>query len=737
MDFVPEANHSEDMAATRRLSGTVAVITIDHPTVNALSSSVRHALVKVFGEAIKDPAVEAIVLSGANGKFSAGADIREFSSPELKIVSLEDLNAIVEASKKPVVAAIEGVALGGGLELALACHYRVADIKSRVGLPEVLIGLLPAAGGTQRLPRLIGVPATLDVILQGRHIPAPEALQLGIVDDVVQGNIVDAAIQVARKVVGSPLDKRRLSTKFVSSNPNMEDFLDTAVEKAKKQFRGAQAPLACIKAVRASVHLPYHRAVEMERELFASLLATGQPQAQQYAFFSERNVGKWTHPSGGRWDTVPPKPVRTAAVIGLGTMGRGIVTSLAKANIPVIALEQDAQQLDLGKKAVNALLEREAEKLKKQGFDSKSGLGSVQFTLDFGELQDVELVIEAVYENMELKKQIFSKLSAICRPDAFLCTNTSGLNIDEIASITDRPQQVIGTHFFSPANIMRLLEVVRGHHTSLPTIATAMNLGKTLGKVAVLVGNCPLFVGNRMLGPYTEQAAYLLEEGWYPEEVDRALEDFGLAMGPFRMMDLAGLDVGWRSRMEKGLTGAKVPHGTPARERYGSRYSPLADMLCEMGRFGQKSGKGWYQYEKPWGRNAQPDPWVKDFLEKYRRTHQIKQHRSSPEQILERCLYALINEGFRVLEDGIASGPEDIDVIYNNGYGWRKYRGGPMYYASNVGLPKVLDMLENYHKTNPDVPSMKPAFLLKKLVSVGSPPIKAWRTQVGKLSHRL
>ncbi|KAM4026137.1 peroxisomal bifunctional enzyme [Anomaloglossus baeobatrachus] len=725
------------MAATRRLSHTVAVITINHPPVNALSSSVRHAIVKEFGEATKDPSVKAIVLAGANGKFSAGADIREFATSALKTVSLEDINATIEASRKPVVAAIEGVALGGGLELALACHFRVASAQSRVGLPEVLIGILPAAGGTQRLPRLIGVPAALDVIVRGRHVPATEALQIGIVDEVVQGNVVNAAIQLARTVIGTDLGKRRLSTNFVPSNPNMESFLDTTAEKAKKQFRGAQAPLACIEAVRASVQKPYQHGIEKEKQLFLSLWATGQPQAQQYAFFSERNVGKWTHPSGGRWDTIAPKPVRTAAVIGLGTMGRGIAISLARANIPVIALEQDASQLEFGKKAVNALLEREAEKLIKQGLTPAASLASVRFTLDFTELCDVDFVIEAVYENMELKKEIFRKLASVCKPDAFLCTNTSGLDIDEIASVTKHPHLVIGTHFFSPANIMRLLEVVRGHHTSLMTIATAMTLGKTLGKVAVLVGNCPLFVGNRLLGPYLEQANYLLEEGCNPEDVDRALEDFGFAMGPFRMMDLAGLDVGWRSRMEKGLTGNKVPEGTPARQRHGNRYSPVADMLCELGRFGQKAGKGWYQYEKPGGRFAQPDPWVKDFLQKYRDTHQIKPRPSNPELILERCLYALINEGFRVLEDGIASGPEDIDVIYNNGYGWPKHRGGPMYYASTVGVAKVLDVLDQYHKENPDVPSMKPAFLLKKLAAVGGPPIKEWRTQVGKLTNKL
>ncbi|MEE6491086.1 hypothetical protein FKM82_016097 [Ascaphus truei] len=728
------------MAATQRLSHTVAVITINHPPVNALSSAVLRSLVKEFGDADKDPSVEAIVLSGANGKFSAGADLREFSTSAVKMIhSQEKLIGTIEGSRKPVVAAIEGVALGGGLELALACHYRVANIQAHVGLPEVLIGILPAAGGTQRLPRLIGVPAALDMIVRGSRISATEALQLGIVDEVVQNNTIEAAIQLARKVVGRPLDIRRLSAVPVRSPPSIDAFLDAAMEKARRQFRGARAPLACIEAVRASVKLPYSQGLAKERDLFLSIWATGQHKAQQYAFFAERGVGKWSLPTGGRWDTVPPKLIRSAAVIGLRTMGRGIVISLSKAKIPVIALEQDMKQLEQGSKAVNGLLEREAEKMKKQGRTAAlgNGLGSVHFTVDFGELRDVDLIIEAVYENMKLKKEIFCMLSSICKPDAFLCTNTSGLNIDEIASVTNRPQQVIGTHFFSPANITRLLEVVKGRETSLTTIATAMNIGKVLGKVAVLVGNCPLFVGNRMLGPYLDQADYLLEEGCRPEEVDQALEEFGFAMGPFRMMDLAGLDVLWRSRMEKGLTGANVPAGTPTRQRGGTRYSPLADMLCELGRFGQKSGKGWYQYGEPGGRKATPDPWVLDFLDKYRSTHQIKQRPVNREEILERCLYALINEGFKVLEDGIASGPEDIDVIYNNGYGWPKHKGGPMYYAATVGLARVLEQLEKYYKANVDIPDMKPTFLLKKLAAVGGPPIKEWRTQLGNLSNKL
>ncbi|KAG8432640.1 hypothetical protein GDO86_017041 [Hymenochirus boettgeri] len=728
------------MEVTRYQSHAVSVIEINHPPVNALSSLVCQALFKEFVEASKDPSVEAIVLCGANGKFCAGADIREFKSTSLmKTISIEDINGNIESCKKPVVAAIEGVALGGGLELALSCHYRVAHIKAIVGLPEVLIGILPAAGGTQRLPRLIGIPAALDMIVRGRHVPATEAFQLGIVDQVVQTNAIDAAVHLAREIIGKPLDNRRLSTLPVQYNINIEDFFDNALKKAKIQFFGAQAPLACIEAVKASVELPFYQGLKKEQELIASLVTTGQPQAQQYAFFSERNAGKWTLPSGEGWDNVSPKIIKTTAVIGLGTMGRGIVTSLSKANISVIALEQDEKQLNQGKKAVISLLEKEAEKLNKQGKSSSfaNGLGPVHFTLDFGEIRNVDLVIEAVYENMGLKKKIFQKISKILKPDAFLCTNTSGLDIDEIASVTNRPQNVIGMHFFSPANIMRLLEVVRGCYTSPITIATTMSLGKTLGKVAVLVGNCPLFVGNRMLLPYVEQAGYLLEDGCNPEDVDNALEHFGFAMGPFCMMDLAGLDVGWRSRMEKGLTGDRVPTGTPARQRQGNRYCPIADMLCELGRFGQKAGMGWYKYEKLGGRKASPDPWIRDFLEKYRNTHQIKSHVINSEEIIQRCLYVLINAGFKILEDGIATSPEDIDVIYNNGYGWPKYRGGPMYYAATTGLAKVYETLDRNYKANPDIPSMKPTFLLRKLVAVGEPPLKEWKTQLGNLNNKL
>ncbi|NXP04627.1 ECHP enzyme, partial [Thinocorus orbignyianus] len=461
---------------------------------------------------------------------------------------------------------------------------------------------------------------------------------------------------------GQPLGPRRLSQKPVPKLPNMEAFLSEALMKVKKQARGYLAPELCIQAVRAATEQPFADGVRKERELFNVLLTSGQAQALQYAFFAEREVQKWSTPSGASWKSASPQPIRKAAVIGLGTMGRGIVTSLVKANIPVVALEQNLEYLNTGRKAVMLLLEREAMKME-QGAPALDfhNPARLQFTVDFDALRDVDLVIEAVFENMALKKEIFHKLSSICKPGAFLCTNTSALNIDEIASATNRPQQVIGTHFFSPAHVMRLLEIIYGRHTSPTTIATAMQLGKALKKVGVVVGNCFGFVGNRMMFPYVQQAVFLLEEGSRPETVDQVLEDFGLKIGPFRMSDLAGLDVGWRSRKGQGLTGPSLPPGTPARQRHGHRYSPLPDLLCENGRFGQKTGKGWYQYEKAGGRTAKPDPWLHNFLAQYRDTHRIQTRSIDQDEILERCLFPLINEGFNILAEGIASGPEHLD----------------------------------------------------------------------------
>ncbi|XP_053167929.1 peroxisomal bifunctional enzyme isoform X2 [Hemicordylus capensis] len=731
------------------------------------------ALEQAVKRANIDPTVKAVVICGANGKFSAGADIKGFSNNDRgDMPSLETIISLIEKSEKPMVAAIEGMAFGGGLEVALGCHYRIAHMQAKVGLPEVSIGLLPGAGGTQRLPRLIGVPAALDIITTGKHVPAAEALKLGILDELVEENTVEAAMSFAEKVSASncmrcggmeekvwqwaplegllvlacslfaakdqPLEPRRLCLKQTPRLPNTEAILDEAFVKVKKQAQGCLSPELCFRAVQASVYLPFAEGIRKERELFLFLLTSGQAKALQYAFFAQRAMGKWTLPNGASWKNASPQPIKRAAVIGLGTMGRGIVASLVKAKVPVVALEQDKTHLELGRGAVIAHLEREALRMQKNGqkFDVyKPGL--LQFTLDFGTLWDVDLVIEAVFEDMALKKEIFQKLSAVCKPKTFLCTNTSCLDIDEIASVTSHPHRVIGTHFFSPAHMMKLIEIVYGQHTSPAAIATAMNLARAMGKTGVVVGNCFGFVGNRMLNSYTEQTYLLLEEGSTPEEVDKVLEEFGFKMGPFRVSDLAGLDVGWRSRKGQGLTGANLPLSTPARQRGGNRYSPLPDILCEKGRYGQKTGKGWYQYDKPGGKVAKSDPWLHNFLSDYRSAHNIAPRTITHDEILERCLYSLANEGFRILSDGIASCPEAIDTIYINGYGWPRHRGGPMFYASEVGLPKVLAKLQKYAKANPDVPRLQPSAFLQKLVALESPPLKEWPSLVGSRQNKL
>ncbi|XP_015282320.1 PREDICTED: peroxisomal bifunctional enzyme [Gekko japonicus] len=727
------------MAQYAKGAAAVAVIRICNPPLNTLSVKTLLTLQQEVKHANIDPTVKAVVICGANGKFSAGADIKLFSNPDWgSAPSLGSLVDLIEKSDKPMVAAIEGLALGGGLEVALGCHYRIAHVQARVGLPEVTVGLLPGAGGTQRLPRLTGVPAALDIITTGKHIWAAEALKLGIIDEIVKGNTIEAAIRLAERVSDQPVETRRLCSKQIPKLPNMEAIIEEALVKVKKQARGCLAPEMCFQAVQASLCLPFEEGIRKERELFLFLLSSGQAKALQYAFFAQRAMEKWTLPSGASWKTAAPQPIQRAAVIGLGTMGRGIVASLVKAKVPVVALEQDKNHLELGRRAITALLDREGLRMQQnsQALDvHKPGL--LHFTLDFSALKDVDLVIEAVFEDMVLKKEIFHKLSIVCKPEAFLCTNTSCLDIDEIAAVTSRPHQVIGTHFFSPAHVMKLLEVIHGRHTSPTAIATVMSLGKAMGKIGVVVGNCFGFVGNRLLLPYNEQTYFLIEEGSTPEEVDKALVGFGFKMGPFQVSDLAGLDVGWRIRKGQGLTEASLPLGTPPRQRNGRRYSPLPDFLCEKGRYGQKTGKGWYQYDKPGGRVPRSDPWLHSFLSDYRNTHNITVRTVTQDEILERCLYSLVNEGFRILSDGIASCPEAIDTIYINGYGWPRHRGGPMFYASEVGLSTVLAKLQKYAERNPDIPSLQPSPLLQKLVALGSPPVSEWSSLVGSQNSKL
>ncbi|XP_012986566.2 peroxisomal bifunctional enzyme [Esox lucius] len=710
------------MATYSVLSGSVALITLQNPPVNALSEAVRTGITDAVQRTLKDPQVTSVVICGQNGRFCGGADIREFAGPMSGPPLVPMIHAL-EAMEKPVVAAIEGLALGGGLELALGCHYRIAHSQALLGLPEVTLGLLPAAGGSQRLPRLIGLPAALDLITTGRHISASEALKLGIVDQVTDDNALKMAVEFARSVVGQPLGPRRLSTRPCHSPPDVDSVLDQALAQVWQRGRGALAPVACVGALRAAATLPYAQGMEKERELMATLFNSGQARALQYAFFSQRVVGKW-QPSGARWDNSTTRTIRKAAVIGLGTMGRGIVVALALAGVSVVAVESQEKQLAAARQMVPEMLQRGAGR---RGLDTPPGV--ISFSSGLEDVSEVELVIEAVFEDMALKRRIFSRLATVCRPGTVLCSNTSGLDIDQLAEATQNPALVVGMHFFAPAHVMKLLEVVCGPRSSPEAVATAMVLGKRMGKVSVAVGNCPGFVGNRMLKPYMEQANFLLEEGATPQQVDEALEGFGFPMGVFRMSDLSGLDVGWRVRKEAGLTEQGVE---PTRMRQGQRYSPLPDQMCEGGRLGQKTGRGWYRYDGPGGRVARSDPWVQNFLETYRARHGLVPRRIATEEILERCLYALTNEGFNILQDGVAAGPEDIDVIYVFGYGWPRHRGGPMFHAGQVGLARVLEKLEHYQHSHPDVPHLKPSSLLRRLVAAGSPPVQKWREFISK-----
>ncbi|XP_067459506.1 peroxisomal bifunctional enzyme [Thunnus thynnus] len=710
------------MAQYTRVSGSVGLISLRNPPVNALSSVVRQGIVDTVKRALSDPEVKSLVICGHNGIFCGGADIKEFGTT-MSGPPLVPMIHAVEAADKPVVAAIEGLALGGGLELALGCHYRIAHSKARLGLPEVSLGLLPAAGGTQRLPRLIGVPAALDLITTGRHITAAEALTLGIVDQVTDQNTVDAAVKFALSVAEQSLDARRISTNPCPHPSDLDALFEGVMQKVRQTARGAIAPVACVQAVRAAATLPYTQGMEREQELMATLFNSGQARALQYCFFAQRAVGRWSMPSGARWDTSKPRPIRKAAVIGLGTMGRGITVALAQTGLFVVAVETQEKQLMEAKQAVSGMLERGA---KRRGVAPVLDL--VSYSSNLQAVADADLVIEAVFEDMALKKKIFQQLSAVCKPGTFLCTNTSALDIDHLASQTRSPELVVGMHFFAPAHVMKLLEVVYGPRSSPEAVATAMHLGKKMGKVSVAVGNCRGFVGNRMLKPYLEQAFFLLEEGATPELVDQALEEFGFAMGVFRMSDLSGLDVGWKIRKASEQ---------PARVQQGHRYSPLGDLLCEQGRFGQKTGRGWYQYDKPGSQVARSDPWVHRFLDEYRARHGLVARRIDHQEVLERCLYSLINEGFRILEDGIAAGPEDIDSIYVFGYGWPRYRGGPMFYAGMVGLERVLERLEHYHQAHPDVPYLQPCGLLRRLVASGSPPVHKWSEVIKKVHSQL
>jgi 3-hydroxyacyl-CoA dehydrogenase len=685
----------------------IGIITINNPPVNALSPGVPEGIIAALASLQKDAAISGIVLIGGGRTFIAGADIKEFekitSGQKQRNAGLTPLLQALEECAKPVVCAIHGTAFGGGLETAMACHYRVAVASAQVGQPEVKLGLIPGAGGTQRLPRLAGVARAAEMCTMGEPVPAPEALQAGILDKIVAGDLLEGAIAFARALAagGEPPRKTRDLTEKLNDPKANAQALHEARAMINKRARGLFAPPKALDAIEAATRLPFEEGLRKEAELFQECLFSEQSRALIHVFFGERVVAKVP----GIDKDIPLVPIRQAAVVGAGTMGGGITMAYANAGIPVILKEISQEALDRGLNIIRKNYAATVAKgrLSQQQMDER--LARIQPTLSYERFAEADIVVEAVFEEMALKKKTFAELDRAARPDAILVSNTSTLDIDEIASVTPRPQQVIGHHFFSPAHVMRLLEIVRGKASSAGVIATSLALAKRLGKVGVVVGNCRGFVGNRMYGPYQREAQFLLEEGARVEEVDAALVDFGMAMGPLAVGDLSGLDVSWRIRKE-------YRHLEPA----GLRVPLVADRLCEMGRFGQKTGAGWYRYE-PGKRAPLTDPDVQKLIETSARAGGIARRAIGREEIVERTLYALINEGAKILEEGFAARAVDIDIIYINGYGFPAYRGGPMWYADTVGVKNIYERIRTFEKQHGDL--WKPAALLRQLAEAG------------------
>ncbi len=685
----------------------VAVITIENPPVNALSPGVPEGIIAHVETAGADPAVQSIVIIGGGRTFIAGADIREFgkmTSGARPRLSLTPGLLKIEDCPKPVVMAIHGTAFGGGLEVAMSGHYRVAVASAQVGQPECKLGIIPGAAGTQRLPRLAGVAKAIEMCAYGEPIKAADALASGIIDKIVDGELLEGAIAFA-KAQSSIRKTRDLSDKL-AVEPGV---FDAARKEAKKTRRGQLAPIAAIDAVEAATTMNFADGCAKEAELFQKCLFADQSKSLIHAFFGERAVAKIP---GIEKDT-PMYDIKSAAVIGAGTMGGGIAMNYANAGIPVIIKETTQEALDKG---MAIIAKNYSNSVKKGRFpqdvmDKRMALITPQLTYDGFEKADI--IVEAVFEGMALKKEIFGALDKIAKPDCILASNTSTLSIDEIASATSRPEMVIGHHFFSPANVMRLLEIVKGAKTSKSVIATSMQLAKKLNKVGVLAGNCRGFIGNRMVEPYGREAVFLAEEGAPPEQIDGALYEWGMAMGPLAMGDLAGLDVGWRIRKEYAhLRDPKL------------RYAKISDMLCELGRYGQKTGAGWYKYDE--NRRPMPDPLVAELIEKAAAESGVTRRTITNEEIIERTIYALANEGARILEEGFALRAVDIDIVYLMGYGFPAWRGGPMFYADTVGLKKVYDRICEFEKQHGEF--WTPAPLLEQLAETGSS-FKEWDKQ--------
>ena len=684
--------------------GEIAIITINNPPVNALGPGVPEGISDAIDQIEKDSSLVAAIVIGGGRTFIAGADIKEFtkmtSGKQRVGPGLLPLLLKIENCSKPVVMAIHGTAFGGGLEVAMAGHYRVAAPSAQIGQPEVKLGLIPGAGGTQRLPRLAGVAKAVEMCTDGNPVKAQEALKSGILDQLIQGDLLKGAVAFAREIAAKPAPKTRERDQKLGTPEQNAPIFAAACETVRKKQRNLIAPRAALDAIEAATSLPFEEGCQVEAKLFIDCLYSEQSKALIHVFFGEREVAKV--PDIPK-DT-PTLAVSSAAVVGAGTMGGGIAMVFANAGIPVWLKDADQAALDRG---LANIRKNYATSVQRGRFTQQSvneRLRLIKPTLDYNDFSGVDMVIEAVFEGMALKKEVFGELDRVCKPGSILASNTSTLNIDEIASATSRPASVIGTHFFSPANVMRLLEIVRGKASSKEVVATCLQLAKKLGKVGVLVGNCRGFVGNRMFHPYVRESVFLVEEGASVETVDKALYDFGMAMGPLATNDLAGLDVGWRIRKEYRHL-----------EKPGIRQPFAGDNLCEMGRFGQKTGAGWYKYDE--NRRPTPDPEVAALVKKWSTDAGIPQRQIPAEEIVDRCIYALVNEGARILEEGYALRAVDIDIIYINGYGFPAYRGGPMWYADTVGLKKVYERVAEFHRAHGEL--WEPAPLLRQLAKEG------------------
>ena len=688
------------MTAQYQVHGAVAVITLNNPPVNGLGLATRTAVVAGVKAALADQQVTSIIITGAGKAFSGGADIKEFNSPRaFAEPSLHSLISVVENASKPVVAAIHTVCMGGGLELALGCHYRVATAGAQIALPEVKLGILPGAGGTQRLPRVLGLEMALNMIVSGTPVASEKLAKTKLFDQLIEGDLMTGALAFAQQVADRrPLPKVR---DIKIDYPNYEAFLQFSRNTVKAMSGPYPAPLQCVEAVAAAVTMKFDDGIKFERDLFVALVQTTESKALRHAFFGERAASKIADVP----DTTPTRTIKSAAVIGAGTMGGGIAMNFVNAGIPVMLLETKQEALDKGIATIRKNYENTMKKgkLTQEKFDQRVGM--ISGTLNYADIGQADIVVEAVFEDMGVKESVFRQLDAVMKPGAILASNTSTLDVDQIAAFTKRPQDVIGTHFFSPANVMKLLEIVRGKATGKDVLATTMALSKKIKKTGVVSGVCDGFIGNRMIEQYSRQAGFLLEEGALPEQVDKAVEKFGFAMGPFRMGDLAGNDIGWYIRKRRYV------------EKPTITYSKTADLLCEMGRYGQKTGAGWYDY-KAGDRKAYPSQLVNEMIVKHSADIGVERRKISDQEIVERLVFALVNEAAYILEEGIAMRASDIDMVYLTGYGFPLFRGGPMFYADTVGLPNVLMAMEKF-AAGRHGDAWKPAPLLARLAAEG------------------